>query len=308
MVNQLSTPGADEMSPRTTPQSPAAGRTVDPGLLYIDGVWREASDGGTAPTITPIDESEITTVAQATESDLESAVAAARTAFDEGPWPGLNVHERAKVLRRITELVEQNLDELAYLESIDLGKPIAMARAIDAPMTAQIFHYYSGMATQLEGSTRGGSSPTTHPFPVAGLNYTEREPYVHVKDLAELFCLAAEFAPHGAILHGAADDVTQRDLAPAINRMIGTDERTGQSLAVADSWHRRQHSRRHRRLVHPTGHCCLRYQPVAEQTPVFGQDTQAPRLVTQTHRHRRRHRVRLVRDLIARALQPSRST
>jgi hypothetical protein len=203
MANQLSqTAGADQMSPRTTPQSPAAGRTVEPGLLFIDGAWREASDGGTAPTITPIDESEITTVAQATESDVESAVAAARTAFDESPWlAGPQCHERAKVLRRITELVEQNLDELAYLESIDLGKPIAMARAIDAPMTAQIFRYYSGMATQLEGSPRGGSSPTTDPFQVAGLNCTEREPYVHVKDLAELFCLAAEFAPHGAILH-----------------------------------------------------------------------------------------------------------
>jgi nucleoside-diphosphate-sugar epimerase len=50
--------------------------------------------------------------------------------------------------------------------------------------------------------------------------------YVHVDDLAELFCRAAELAPHGAILHGVAADVTQRDLARAINRMIGTDERT----------------------------------------------------------------------------------
>jgi nucleoside-diphosphate-sugar epimerase len=49
---------------------------------------------------------------------------------------------------------------------------------------------------------------------------------VHVDDLAELFCLAAELAPHGAILHGVADDVTLRDLARAINRMIGTDEHT----------------------------------------------------------------------------------
>jgi aldehyde dehydrogenase (NAD+) len=177
MANQLSqTVGADETAQTQTPPSPTATRTVDPGLLYIDGSWREASDGGTAPTITPIDETEITTVAQATESDVESAVAAARIAFDEGPWPGLNVHARAQVLRRIADLVEKNLDELAYLETIDMGKPIAMSRAIDAPMTAQIFHYYAGMATQLEGSTRGGSSPTTHPVPVAGLNYTEREP------------------------------------------------------------------------------------------------------------------------------------
>src|SRR6201982_3813007 len=174
MAHQLAqTLGADETAPNAAPHSPTAGRTVDPGKLYIDGAWREASDGGTAPTITPIDESEITTVAPETESDVESAVSAARSEFEEGPWPALNVHARAQVLRRVAELVEQNLDELAYLETIDMGKPIAMSRAIDAPMTAQIFHYYAGMATQLEGSTRGGSSPTTHPFAVAGLNYTE---------------------------------------------------------------------------------------------------------------------------------------
>jgi len=164
------------MDAKVVPQPSIAAPAVEPGLLYIDGCWREASDGSTAPTITPIDESQITTVAQATESDVEAAVAAARTAFDDGPWPGFNVHARARVLRRIAELVEENLDELAYLESLDMGKPIAIARAIDAPMTAQLFHYYAGLATQLEGSTRGGSSPTTHPRPVAGLNYTEREP------------------------------------------------------------------------------------------------------------------------------------
>src|ERR1700688_5237967 len=87
MTNQLSqTVGADETAPNSSPQSPTATRTVDPGLLYIDGAWREASDGGTAQAITPIDESEITTVAQATESDVEWAVAAA-TASDEGLWP-----------------------------------------------------------------------------------------------------------------------------------------------------------------------------------------------------------------------------
>jgi hypothetical protein len=81
MVHQLSkTPGTDEKARKATPQPPTSGRPVDPGVLFIDGAWREASDGATAPTITPIDESEITTVAQATESDVESAIAAARTA------------------------------------------------------------------------------------------------------------------------------------------------------------------------------------------------------------------------------------
>jgi aldehyde dehydrogenase (NAD+) len=142
VINQLSkSTGGDGLAPDAMLLPTTAAPAVEPGQLYIDGVWRDASDGATAPTITPIDESEITTVAQATESDVEAAVVAARTAFDGGPWPGLNVHARARVLRRIAELVEQNLDELAYLESIDMGKPIAMARAIDASMTAQLFHY-----------------------------------------------------------------------------------------------------------------------------------------------------------------------
>src|ERR1700745_3135867 len=99
MAHQLAqTLGADETAPNAAPHSPTAGRTVDPGKLYIDGAWRDASDGGTAPTITPIDESEITTVAQATERDVESAVAAARIAFDEGPWPALTLHPRAQDL------------------------------------------------------------------------------------------------------------------------------------------------------------------------------------------------------------------
>ncbi|MDT5288152.1 MAG: phenylacetaldehyde dehydrogenase [Mycobacterium sp.] len=111
MVHQLSkTPGTDEKARKATPQPPTSGRPVDPGLLFIDGTWREASDGATAPTITPIDESEITTVAQATENDVESAVAAARTAVDEGPWPSLNVHARAQVLRRLADIFELNID------------------------------------------------------------------------------------------------------------------------------------------------------------------------------------------------------
>src|ERR1700686_300172 len=63
------------------------------------------------------------------------------------------------------------------------------------------------------------------------------------------------------------------------------------------------HSREHRRFVHPTGHRRIHYQPVAEQTPVLGQDKQAPGLVARTRRHPGRHRVRLARELIARSLQ-----
>src|SRR5260370_15012923 len=142
MVNQLSTQTEpEERGARVQPST--AARTVEPGLLYIDGVWREASDGATAPTITPIDESEITTVAQATESDVEAAVAAARTAFDDGPWPGFNANARARVRRRIAELVEENLADLAYLESPEMDKPTPVARTIYTRMTGHVCQYHA---------------------------------------------------------------------------------------------------------------------------------------------------------------------
>ena len=129
--------------------------------------------------------------------------------------------------------------------------------------------------------------------------------YVHVEDLAELFCLAAELAPHGAILHGVTADVTQRELGPRHQPDDRNRRAHRQPLAVGDAWHRRRHSGEHRRLVHTAAQRSIGYQPVAEQTPVLGQDAQAPRLVAQTHRRRRRHRLRLVREHIAGSLWTS---
>ena len=152
----------------TTANAPARQRHIAAGRLFIDGDWRDAADGRTAPTINPADESEITQIAQATVGDLDAAVGAARKAFDEGPWPNMNVHERARLLFRVGELIERDADELAYRESIDMGKPIMFSRGVDLPIASQIFFYFGGMALRLEGATRRAATPT--------LNYTIREP------------------------------------------------------------------------------------------------------------------------------------
>jgi aldehyde dehydrogenase (NAD+) len=141
---------------------------IPAGKLFIGGQWCDAEDGRTAPTVNPADGSEITQIAQAGARDVDAAVTAARKAFDDGPWRRLHVHDRARLLTRVAELVERDAMDLAYLETVDMGKPIMFSSGVDAPIAAQIFHYFAGAVTRLDGVTRGAATPT--------LNYTLREP------------------------------------------------------------------------------------------------------------------------------------
>ena len=141
---------------------------VAEGKLFIGGTWRDAEDGGASPTINPADGSTITSVANATERDLDAAVQAAREAFDNGPWPRMPAHERAKVLIRTARLIETHAEEIAYRETVDMGKPITFALHHDVPIAAQMYRYFAGLATQIEGSTRNTATPT--------FSYTLREP------------------------------------------------------------------------------------------------------------------------------------
>ena len=138
------------------------------GKMYINGQWRGASDGQTKPNYTPITEEITSHIAQATEQDVNDAVAAARAAFDQGIWAKMSGHQRGCYLVRVAELVEKYADELAYLETIDMGKPIAFAKQYDATLLAELYYYYAGMASKIEGATRSSNSPT--------FNYTMREP------------------------------------------------------------------------------------------------------------------------------------
>ena len=141
---------------------------IKPGQLFINGQWRSSSDGATFVTINPATEAEITTIAKGTEKDLDDAVTAARAAFEDGPWAKMNGHDRGKLLFKIGDLILKHADELAYRETIDMGKPIGESRNIDVPFVANLFHYYGGWASKIEGSV----------IPVAGnvMNYTLREP------------------------------------------------------------------------------------------------------------------------------------
>ncbi|MCR9487604.1 aldehyde dehydrogenase family protein [Vibrio alginolyticus] len=148
--------------------------TLPKGQLFINGQWRDAADGATAPTFNPANELEIMRVAQATLGDVDAAVDAAHDAFENGEWRKMGPHHKARVLNKIGDLIEESADELAALESMDMGKPLAFARHFDIQFIADLFHFYAGVASgQLGGATRQVTPSESGHMPLA---YTRKEP------------------------------------------------------------------------------------------------------------------------------------
>ena len=110
--------------------------------LYIGGQWRHASDGGTRDIINPADGSVAAVVDEATADDACDAVAAARSAFDDGAWRGTPVGERAALLDRIADLLQRDKEALSRLETKDTGKTLPESR-IDIDDVTSVFRYYA---------------------------------------------------------------------------------------------------------------------------------------------------------------------
>ncbi|MDE1170635.1 MAG: aldehyde dehydrogenase family protein [Verrucomicrobium sp.] len=145
-----------------------------PKQLLIGGKWVPASTGKTFAVHDPATGEEIAQVAEGTAPDVDKAVLAARQAFESGPWRQMTASERGKVLWRIGDLILKHQKELAELESLDNGKPIAISTVADVPLAADLFHYMAGWTTKLEGSTISISVPYA---PGAKFHaYTLREP------------------------------------------------------------------------------------------------------------------------------------
>src|SRR5215510_8183509 len=127
---------------------------ISPGKLLIGGQWVEGS-GKAFETTNPATGEVLPQVAEAGTQEVDQAVAAARKAFDEtaGPWRKMSASERGKVLWRIADAVEKNIDELAELETLDNGKPIFESRYVDMPMVVDVLRYYAGWATKIHGET-----------------------------------------------------------------------------------------------------------------------------------------------------------
>ncbi len=135
--------------------------------LVIGGETVAAESGKTFADRYPADGSVIAEVPEGGAVDVDRAVRAARAALD-GAWGAMGPAERSAALRRIGDAVMAHADELARLETLDTGKPYGEARAIDVPMSADLFHYYAGAVHALEGRT----IPVKGPF----FHYTVRDP------------------------------------------------------------------------------------------------------------------------------------
>src|SRR5499427_2845011 len=137
--------------------------------LLINNKWADAASGKTFPTINPATGETIAQVAEADAADVDKAVAAARAAFDNGPWrKKLTASQRGNLMYKLADLIEKNADELAQLEALDNGKPYHVARAADIPLTVACYRYYAGWADKVQGKT----------IPVQGryFCYTKHEP------------------------------------------------------------------------------------------------------------------------------------
>src|SRR6202050_3859677 len=139
-----------------------------PKQLLINGKWVPSKSGKTFETINPSNEEVLALIAEGDKADVDEAVKAARKAFDQGAWPNMGPHQRARLMLKIAELIDAHADELAELETLDNGKPLTFSKAFDVPAAAETFRYYAGWVTKLYGET--------NPSDPAFFNYTLREP------------------------------------------------------------------------------------------------------------------------------------
>jgi len=119
----------------------AAALTID-GRAFINGGRVDAVDGGTFECLSPVDGRKLANVARCKAADIDRAVAAARTAFNDRRWAGMSPGERKRVMIRFADLVMANREELALLETLDMGKPISASMNTDVPATANTLRWY----------------------------------------------------------------------------------------------------------------------------------------------------------------------
>ena len=143
-----------------------------PTGLFIGGQWRDAIGGESFDAVSPSTEEHLATIAAAQPADVDAAVAAARAQFDGGEWSKLTGADRGKLIYRLAELVERDLETFVTLEALDVGKPAFEPRAVDLPNAIDTFRHFAGWADKIEGRW-------VAPLPAFGhlrQAYTIREP------------------------------------------------------------------------------------------------------------------------------------
>ena len=128
-----------------------------------------ATAGTVRDVLDPASGEVIAQVADAGPADVDAAVAQARKVFDDGAWARLPGGQRARILWRVADLIEEHADELARLETRDQGQPLTISAGFSVPMAAEVFRYYAGWCTKIEGTAGPVATPDV-------LHYTRREP------------------------------------------------------------------------------------------------------------------------------------
>ena len=126
---------------------------IGPTQLLINNEWVNSVSGRRFQTINPTTGEIICDVAEADAADVDLAVKAARTAFTRGNWPEMSATKRGELLYKLADLIEQNILELAQLESLDNGKPVTDSLNIDLPLVIACYRYYAGWADKIQGKT-----------------------------------------------------------------------------------------------------------------------------------------------------------
>jgi aldehyde dehydrogenase (NAD+) len=155
----------------TRPRRPEA-EIVDrlPRKLLIGGEWVDAQTDATIETFDPATGGVLTTIPAGTAGDVDRAVRAARSAFED-TWRDLNPSARGRCLLKLADLIDEYAEELATIETLDVGKPLTEAQYVDMAVTSEIYRYYGGWATKIHGQTLPVS-----PIVGTAFAYTRREP------------------------------------------------------------------------------------------------------------------------------------
>jgi aldehyde dehydrogenase (NAD+) len=192
-------------------------KDVAPGQLLINGKWCDASDRATMTTSDPTTERVITSVAKAAPADVSAAVEAAAEAFEGGPWPRMHHEERAKILLKMADLLDERVDDFAIREAMDMGIPYRDFREIIMPHCSGLFRFFAGHAmTHMDGSYRRSYEPDLKII-------TRREPLGVVAAITPfnfpmvLTCskVAPALAAGNTIIHKPASDTPLTALALA---------------------------------------------------------------------------------------------
>jgi acyl-CoA reductase-like NAD-dependent aldehyde dehydrogenase len=136
--------------------------------LLIGGERVDAADGRTFATLDPASGREIAEVALAGREDVERAVAAARAAFEDGPWGSMPAAGRERLMHALADALEDRAEEIAQIESLDNGKPVGLAQYVDVNGAIAHLRYFAGWPTKIEGGVLPVSAPDMH-------CYTRRE-------------------------------------------------------------------------------------------------------------------------------------